>query len=162
MGLLAVRNEYKSKSLTAPIMLRQIQKIKEMEQELGHKIHCWGTTASIGSYKAVSAFYENHQPSENGAFTTEARELALKIVSNYKLQHDPNNPFILKGVAGGTKYSESESQRIEEITAKKNFELFKNLGIKESNGDRMLILAATPSDEKFKRWVEKVGLINCP
>jgi hypothetical protein len=50
------------------------------------------------------------------------------------------NPFVLKGVAVGTRYSPAEYGRIMMLTEKHDFRLFKNLGIDEREGDRLLVL----------------------
>ena len=54
------------------------------------------------------------------------------------------HPFVLKGVAEKTRYSAIETARISEIVKKKNFTLFSDLGIDETNGDRMMRICRVP------------------
>lgn len=53
---------------------------------------------------------------------------------------------MLHGIADGTRYSASERRRIAKVCARKQFSLFARLGIEETRGDRLLIVARTPPD----------------
>jgi hypothetical protein len=158
MGLMAVSDEYKSMNLTAPMVIRYIRNLKRKERELGQHIISWATTATICSYRCLTAFCDDYQPKEDGSFTIQGKKTAKKIVQYYKLNYSEENPFVLKRIAKGTAYSNTERERIRNIIKHKKFKLFKRFGIEEELGDRILLLGFNVSEEKYNRWIAKFGI----
>jgi len=149
LGLLAVRNEYKGSDLVFPLGYRCIELLKQKEIEVGKRILCWCTTATIQVYKIVQIFFDDCQPKCDGSIDSLGLQSLEKIVRGYKLNHDSSTPFVLKHHAVSTHYSFSEKQRIIRSVNNQNNSFFNSFNISEENGDRLIIIAFSPSDEKF-------------
>lgn len=149
LGLLAVKEEYKGAELVFPLGFRHIEILKEKEKELGKRILCWCTTATISIYRAIMMFYDGYQPKFDGSYDNSGLKAVEKIAKGYKLEYNPSSPFVLRQHAHNTQYSPTEKKRISEIVKKKKKSFFDIFQIDESNGDRLIVVMYSPTDEKF-------------
>lgn len=113
------------------------------EQQHGNRLVIWSTTASPMIYKVVSKYLSNLEPSGSGDFSSSGRDRAHALARHLGA-HTATHPFVLKGYAANTRYSQIERRRIDLTLRAQRFELFKQLAIDESAGDRLLMIASTP------------------
>jgi hypothetical protein len=110
----------------------------------GCKLFIWSTTASPMIYTVMKRYLADVEPKENGDFSA-AGEAAARAIEHLIGSHASAHPFVLPGYATATRYSEMERARLDQTARAKRFSLFEHLAINEQAGDRLLVLAHTPS-----------------
>lgn len=156
MGLTAIRDCYKNLYLSEPLMAWHMKKVSELEKELNKKILCWCHTAIITSYRVIERYFEHLTPNRDGNnFDESSIGIAKMIVEKFGYKYDESNPFILRGVASGTRASMKERKRIEFVTKKHNFTLFRKLNIEEYDGDRIILLSYVPNHKTIETFYGK-------
>ena len=102
------------------------------------------------TYYGASIFHEM-DPCLDGTY----RESNLKYVEairaslNVSKPRNGDHPFVLKGIAQNTRYSDRERKAIKEFTIAKGFELFDHLKVKEEEGDRLLMVGRFKQQFRF-------------
>jgi len=116
------------------------------EKESGRRLLFWGTTATPSGYFALQRGFVELEPRIDGEYSAEGAEIAglLRRRMGITDQVSECHPFVLHGVAADTRYSAKEAERIELICRKKSFTLFKELGVEERDGDRLLFICRLP------------------
>lgn len=145
LGLSAMRQGAKNSGYISLLYSRCIAEAVDWEANAGERLILWGTTAIPVVYLAVNSFLSQTEPYPDGSYTTSGSQIANAI--RYKLGETPNNghhPFALKGIASDTRYSQQEIERIQQMCLMKKFTLFQELGINETNGDRLLFISRVP------------------
>jgi hypothetical protein len=119
------------------------------ERESGRRLLFWGTTATPSGYYALQRGFVELEPRIDGKYSAEGAEIArlLRRRMGVTNQESESNPFVLRGVAADTRYSAEEAERIEMICRKKGFTLFKELGVEERDGDRLLFICRLPQSD---------------
>ncbi len=158
MGLLAVADNHKGKDLAGPILYWHIQKTKSLEKKLGYSIWCWATTATTSVYQITKNFSKNVEPQFNGTYSNDGLDKCMQIKNHYNLNISSSHPFVIKEIAKGTQYSAKEKEHIYEYTQKRKFELFNQLQVNESKGDRLILIIDLPDLELINFWGYKKGL----
>jgi len=121
----------------------------DREKATGRRLLFWGTTATPSGYFALHRSFVELEPRMDGTYSVEGGEIARHLrermgVADKKGEH---HPFVLHGVAADARYSQKEVERIEMICEKKDFCLFKQLGVEERNGDRLLFICRLPTTD---------------
>jgi len=107
----------------------------------------WGTTANPTVFVAASRYLNGIQPNSDGTFG-ESNLYALELLKEefagwgWQTKSSPQHPYVLCGVATA-RYSFERRQRMSKFT--RRFTLFDDLGIDESNGDRLIFVAQFPN-----------------
>lgn len=147
LGLSAAGEGAKSVGLTGELYLRYLKDAVAWEKKHGQRLIGWGTTATPIVYLATRTFSPEIEPRLDGSYSARGAEVANALRRKLGAPVDTaDHPFVLKNLAANTKYSAQEKERIERISKTKNFSLFRDLGVDESTGDRLLFLVPTPDN----------------
>jgi hypothetical protein len=154
LGLSATRQDTKNSGLIGKLYARCISDALEWERRAKRRLLLWSTTASPTVFLAVSHFLADAEPHLDGGYSefgaSAADAIRKRLCCSGKAQNE--HPFVLKGVATGTNYSEDERRRIAIVSRRKKFNLFERLGVDEQNRDRLIFLARTPANfERFQK-----------
>lgn len=130
---------------------------QNIESQIGRKLVLYGTTATPIVLYTLPKIWDNVRPDLYGNYKPNDYEIIMKIKkSKWGIkQISGAHPFVLKGVAEA-RYSDKEISRINQFSKTQNFTLFEELGIKESEGDRLLVLCSIPEGEKLEKLRAKV------
>ena len=111
------------------------------EQQSGRRLLLWATTATPVTYFAASIF-SDLDPFLDGTYQTGHLNYVDAIRSKLALpeRNSSSHPYVLRGVAKDTRYSQSEVLNILRFAATKNFDLLNKLHIDERRGDRLLMI----------------------
>jgi hypothetical protein len=90
-------------------------------------------------YIVSSKYLSNLEPGSSGEFSARGQTRANALACHLGAM-TATHPFVLKGYAVNTRYSSTERMRIDQTLRAQRFELFKQLSIDESAGDRLLII----------------------
>jgi hypothetical protein len=94
----------------------------------------------------VSRSMADTEPRRDGAYSAWGARVARAL--REKLHLPPaapgEHPFVLRGIAEDTRYSDIERRRIDRVRRFKRFTLFERLGIDEAAHDRLLGFAHAP------------------
>ena len=117
-----------------------------LEKKAGRRLLFWGTTATPSGYFALQMAFVEIEPQIDGTYSAEGAEIARHLQRRMGVVNhaSESHPFVLHGVATDTRYSAKEVERIELICRNKGFSLFKELGVEERNGDRLLFICRLP------------------
>lgn len=115
------------------------------EHENGDKLLIWSTTASPMIYTVMQRYLADVEPRSDGAYSSRGETVARSI-ARWLHANAGAHPFVLSAYASKTRYAPAERARIDLTLRAQRFDLFRNLSIDESAGDRLLIIAATPDD----------------
>jgi hypothetical protein len=145
LGLGATSTKTKNSGMICLLYQAFINDVQLLESQLGKRIPLWHTTVIPSVFHVFNIMFEDSQPDVKGSYTEEGKILASAIRAKKDWIIQPNDyPFVVKGVAHNTLYSEEEVARIQKICKEKNFTLFDELGIKEKNGDRLIGISYAP------------------
>lgn len=145
-GLSAVRQENNNTGLAAHLYNYSMFEAQEWQRHHQQKLTIWATIATPLAFYAAEKILANTQPRLDGSFSEESAKIA-RAIQRRLLTGDqmlPQHPFVLPGVAIGTRYSDMAKQRIAAVCEAKRFDLFKQLGIEETKGDRLLLICEVP------------------
>lgn len=145
LGLGATSSSTKNTGIIRNLFEALISDARQWEIKNKQKLILWHTTISPFIFHAFNLMFSDNEPRNDGSYSAAGKEIALAIRKGKGWPVDlQSHPFILKNVAKNTFYSKSENERIKKICLEKNFTLFKDLGISERNGDRLLRISYTP------------------
>ncbi|KYQ94387.1 hypothetical protein DLAC_11597 [Tieghemostelium lacteum] len=145
IGLSATRQDQKNTGIVRYLYKRFLGDAQAWEQVHQQRLLLWYTTATPSAFH-VSNLMEESQPNIDGSYTEEGKKLILALRDHKKWPaFIEGHPFIVKGIAEKTRYSVLERERIKKIEEGKNFTLFTELGIDETQGDRMVCIGRVPS-----------------
>jgi hypothetical protein len=86
------------------------------------------------------------EPLRDGTFSATGAEVANAIRQRfYRNSTAGLHPVVLRNVAANTRYSEAERARIRKVCEEHQFSLPQELGVEETNGDRLLYVCYCPS-----------------
>jgi hypothetical protein len=150
LGLSATRQEVANTGFIGSVYFRCEKDIVCWERKNKRRLLLWGTTANPTIYLVMCAFRACVEPALDGSYSSLGAKLARAFRSKLAapLSND-EHPFVLKGLAGGTRYSREEVERIERVSETKKFSLLCALGINEAAGDRMLFIARRTDEIDF-------------
>jgi hypothetical protein len=139
VGLAASREDVRNKGLVFKLWAQARQDILESQDRNQLNVVGWATTVTPEAYLGPAKL-STLDPKPNGSYSP--RNLAYAEAIRHKLgvHKSLEHPFVLKGIAAGTRYSEQERNRIRRICTVKKFTLFDELNIDESQGDRLLMI----------------------
>lgn len=122
------------------------------------KILLYGTTATPVVLKTLPKIWDNVYPELDGTYSNEAK-YAVELVKKFSGlgEFSGEHPFVLKGVAKGTKYSMFEESRLKELELRNGIDTFKVLNIDEKLGDRLLIICSVPGKQKIDLLSKKLA-----
>jgi hypothetical protein len=116
------------------------------EEQAGNRLLTWATTATPVTYFGAS-FFNDVEPFSDGSY--KAANLVYVDAIRRKLElpdiNASSHPYVLRGIAKNTRYSQSETHKIARFSASRKFDLLNRLEIHEGNGDRLLMIG------RFKR-----------
>lgn len=148
LGLSATRQDTKNSGSVAALYSRCVHDALVQQRVSGVRSILWSTTASPTVFLAVTHFLAKAEPHLDGSFSEGGARIAAALRG--RLGAAPagagEHPFVLKGIAEGTRYSEQERRRIDAVRRRKCFTLFDRLGVDESRFDRLLFTACIPDD----------------
>ncbi|GGD61653.1 hypothetical protein GCM10011514_27130 [Emticicia aquatilis] len=110
----------------------------------------YGTTASPIVLFTLPKIWDNVKPTLQGKYDLldKINIEKIKTLKGYS-KYNENHPFILKGIAKA-RYSKAENLRINEFAKKYDVTILEQLGIREEEGDRLLIMCSVPSHERIE------------
>lgn len=148
VGWSATRHDLKNSGATMALFERCILDTQVWEKQLGRNALLWSTTASPTIYLGVSRFLADVEPRRDGSYSSQGARYAtlLRERLGAAAAADDEHPFAVRGIATGTRYSAIERERIARVCDRKRFGLFDQLGIDETNADRLIFIARTPAD----------------
>jgi len=114
LGLSYCHSDHQGLGYSAELYKAFFIDCRKKELESGRRILCWWTTASPIPFHWFSKNIDQCEPSTEGFVSETGAELIAKIAKD-KYDHtetDPLAPFILRGVASHTSYSENERLRL--------------------------------------------------
>lgn len=125
----------------------------QLENEFKFKIYLYGTTVTSTLLRLLTKVWRNLRPSLEGKYSQNDKVLAeeIKLLLNYKNNAD-EHPFVLKKMASNTLYSHAEKARINAYATKNNIHLFEKIGVKEQEGDRLLVILEIPDKTKIQEF----------
>ena len=144
LGLSATRQDKKGIGHVAHLYARCIRDCVAWEHASSRRVLLWGTTATPTAFVGASRFLANVEPTLAGSYTNFGEHVArsLRCANAWARSGRGEHPFVLKGIAESTLYSDTELRRIRRLT--RRFRLFDQLGIDERVGDRLLFWGRLP------------------
>lgn len=143
LGLNGVAKEYKNSGISILLYKEAIKDGLKYQKITGKSLFLYATTATPSVYNSATRFFRNVNPRLDGSYDKSSEMIATQYALRYNInQH--NHPFVFKAIARGTQYSISETHRIKRIIDKYDFNLFNELGVNESNGDRLFLVFELP------------------
>lgn len=157
MGLSAVDTAWSGLGSPGLLWRRCMKDVLAWQRMLDRKVVIWATCATPIVYFAFSRF-DRCEPKPDGTYSAQGAAIATALGKSIKgSDHDTMaHPFVLKGVAAGTEYSESERQRIKDLCVRRGFTLFERLDVREERFDRIICLGYLP--DHAERWFESPAL----
>lgn len=144
MGLSATRPDLKNHGLVHGLYRQAQADARTREDQAGKRLIVWGTTVHPSPFRAVHNIWANVEPRSDGTFTDTGAERALALRQHLQVPPPTGHPFVLHGIAQGTRYSSAELARIDRVKLKHGFGLFESLGVDEAKGDRLLVVCEVP------------------
>jgi len=145
LGLSATRQDTKNSAIVRELYAAFLREAAAWERHSGQPLVLWFTTATPSVCLVAYTMFANAEPRAEGSFTERGATIAATIRSRLGLPAtEGTHPFVLKGVAGSTRYSAGERERIHLISAKRNFTMLQDLGGYEECGDRLLYVCYVP------------------
>jgi hypothetical protein len=141
-GLCASSLHHHSRGIVFMLWHHACREALQWEKDNGKRLLAWAITATPVTYYGASMFHEL-EPKLDGTFAASSLRYvdALKQCFSLPLsQGAQSHPFVLKKAAYATRYSPLERENIRAFSLAKNFRLFEHLGIKEEEGDRLLMI----------------------
>ena len=157
LGLSCANDNYNERRFASKVYYYFTQDAFDFEQNRNTKLILYGTTATPVVLLTLEKIWANVKPNLFGEYEDFDKIVieAIKKKSGFD-KYSTNHPFVLKGIAVNTKYSQKEEERLNEVIRKNNIEIFKTLNIDESNGDRLLITCNIPDKAKLDRLKSKL------
>ena len=138
MGLSAAREDTKNTGQIRELYAQFLGEAAEWQEATKQRLVLWFTTATPSAYLAAAALFGGLQPRTDGGYSVDSVLVAASIRQRYYTSSSrPAHPFVLPNVAGDTRYSESERDRIARVCERKRFTLLADLGVNESDGARV-------------------------
>ena len=146
LGLSATSQQTKGSGLYRTLFQAFIEDARTWQQALARPLLLWATTATPSSYHGARMMFDSLEPRPDGSCEAESATVANALRARYGLGpvDPPGNPFVMKGVASGTRYSPEEEARLAAICRKTGFDLFDRIGVDQRNGDRLLVTCRLP------------------
>lgn len=148
LGLSATRHQAKGRGHVVALYRRCIHQSLEWQGQLGCGPVLWSTTASPVVYLTVTRGLRNAEPTRDGGYSPKGAMIAqaLRRRLGASAVDAVEHPFVLRGIASGTRYSHAEVRRLEDLARLKAFDMFTRLGVEEANHDRLLFIAGLPPE----------------
>jgi len=145
MGLVATHPDARRMGIVRALFSRFIVDVMAREQVFEERLLLWVTTATPLVFRALAASFVEVEPLADGSFSPEGSALIAAIRKYLGRPAEPgSHPFVLHGIAEGTRYSPREAIRIGEISSESGFNLFERLDIVEDRGDRLVLVCRAP------------------
>jgi hypothetical protein len=144
LGLSATRDDLKGRGGALSVYACWLMELAAREQASETSFVLWGTTATPLVYMNAHAALTDLNPLPDGGYSDDAVRTARAIRAQLNIPEEDGYPFLLKGVAVGTRYSKVEAARIASVSSRRQFTLFDRLGVVEARGDRLLFVALSP------------------
>ena len=144
LGLSAARPDLKNSGVVRQLYEAFLIDAGKKEVATCRQLVLWFTTATPSAYKAGQVLFADVEPAVDGSYRTTS--VALAAALRYRLHAATGaHPFVLKGIADRTRYSADEVERIRLVNQRHGFHLLADLGVEESQGDRLLVIAKVPA-----------------
>ncbi|MBN9518159.1 ester cyclase [bacterium] len=171
LGLSAARPEVKGTGLAVRLYDRCAVDARGWERAHGARLVAWAMTVTPGVYRAACRVFAGVQPDLDGEYTPALRRRQPAQCgrgSDSGRRGGGGHPFVLPGVAG-VRYTDGERRRTP--ARPERAALFGRLGVEETRGDRLLLVAQVPdagwrvapeagmsreNAERSRRWFEEV------
>lgn len=151
LGLSAARQDIKDTGTIGAVYRKGIEDVIDWDELTGERTLLWWTTATPRILLVnAKRMLKSVEPQLDGTYSPWAGRVAcaLRELLHVMPPAPDEHPFVLRGVAKATRYSEGERNRIDEISQHKQLTLFNRLGINEAE-DRLLCFAFAP--DRFRR-----------
>jgi hypothetical protein len=141
VGLTVARDSCKGSGAFRELYRAINRDAKAIEERTQSSLCIWLTTASASIYFGATLAWHDVEPRLDGRYSDDGEELARQIrCAFYPAAPSQRHPFVLAGVATGTRYSDAESERVAVIKRRHDFRLLEELGVNEGRGDRLLLV----------------------
>jgi hypothetical protein len=142
VGLWATRTNLRNTVFGAAVARSWLRDLVAWQKQTLRPLVVWGTTATPLVYEFATRMQRHGQPRQDGTYEPRLNSVALAVRSALNAQglEADEHPYVLKGVAHGTRYSRSERDRVQQFVRSTGFSLFDRLNIEESTGDRLLFV----------------------
>jgi hypothetical protein len=105
----------------------------------------WATTMNPFIYQAARKLFADTQPFDDGTYTDEAARIAHAIGRRLGAPRPAGtHPFVYPRLAPDVKFSAEERLRIAAAAQRRRLTLLSQLGVDETQGDRLLIITRIP------------------
>jgi hypothetical protein len=145
LGLSAAHERVKNRGVVGHLYRHVIAEAVDWERRHGADLLLWGTTATPTVFLGLTHFLPETEPGPDGCFSAAGAVLAAALCRHLGLGAPSagDHPFLLRGVAARTLYSEAEHRRIDDVCRRKRFSMFRHLGLDERRHDRLLFVSGT-------------------
>ena len=147
LGLSATRSDTKNSGIVRELYRRFVVEATAWQESSGKMLRLWYTTATPSACLAAYTLLSDPNPRSDGSFDPVVLPEvdAIRNILGIGPCRENDHHFVLRGLAAATRYSEEERLRITKIVAQTGFTLLDDLGVAESNGDRLLYLCRVPT-----------------
>lgn len=144
LGLSATRSTKQGTGSVGDLYRAFLKDARDIEDEEGSHLHLWLTCATPSTCFAAELVLANVQPRPDGTFSKIAKKLAFALAKEEGATVSERHPFVWKAHSPKSRYSERERARIKELASRKRFTLLSDLGVEETNGDRLVFICGVP------------------
>ncbi|MCX6272315.1 MAG: hypothetical protein NTU44_14100 [Bacteroidetes bacterium] len=142
LGIMAAGPDIRNKGTILKVMEVMKSDIGDEEKKRGTRFIVWGTTASPSSLAIFRKYFNTVSPDDNNRLRPE-HQLVEKAMKACLLQDKPDPgypPLVIKGLVPNSIYSPAENQRINSLKSHHRYDIFKEFGIEEILGDRLIMI----------------------
>lgn len=139
MGLSATRDDTKNSGIVRSLYAAFAADVAAWQLDIGRRIRLWFTTATPSAYYAAQLLFMDIEPRPDGSYNRETLAAIAQIRRTFAGCGESAHPFVLPGVASGTRYSDVERGRIARLCERHGFRLFEVLDVQERRGDRLVV-----------------------
>ena len=148
LGLSATREGLKSSGSVRSLYRRFVEDAQVWEAKSGERLILWYTSATPSSCLAAEIIFAEAEPRPDGSFSEANLPILTSIRAGLRKPAAPgDHPYVVRGCFSCRRYSPTERQRIAAISEKTRFTLLSDLGVDETQGDRLLYICRVPTPE---------------
>lgn len=147
MGLSATRQDTKNSGVVRQLYAEFVRDGVQWEISNQRRLVLWFTTATPSACLAAYVLFVEAEPRVDGTFTDIGAGVARAVRTRLSWpERLGDHPFVLRSVAGATRYSSVEAERVRAICARHDFDLLAKLDVQEMHGDRLLYICYLPNN----------------
>ncbi|GAB2623015.1 hypothetical protein GCM10027035_18580 [Emticicia sediminis] len=150
LGLCITKQNIGMKGLAYSLYLQFTLDAMTFEKKTNKKLILYFTTVTPIVLLTIANLFENIRPDINGNYSFYDENLInqLKVKRKYFL-YSRSHPFVLKKKSI-VRYLQEECIRLKTFAKKYNVTILEQLGIREEEGDRLLIMCSVPNHERIE------------